>query len=328
MAESLSSFRPRFAAVALFVALAVALVVASSACGVEPADGASGGGADRLVEHLDPGWLDSERWDQGDAEINLYDATLVKYGEPREDAKVTHIFVTEAHDPERLVKADDWRRPDLVDMLKMNVVVDVRTGVYEYHQMLSFFFQRRSLHLAKMTLASHEWCGNTFKELVNLRHEGEARSSYSYNTYWDGEGAGAFDVDFPDGLVVYEALPGQLRGLRFAYGLTARFPLLGSQLSSQVDEPTPRDAMLRVVGQEAIDVPAGSFDAWIVELTHGGGTDRLAFEVAAPHRLVLWEQASGDRLALRHSERMAYWQKTSLDDEGLLVPNSTRSTAN
>ncbi|MEM9553486.1 MAG: hypothetical protein AAGC60_04455 [Acidobacteriota bacterium] len=272
-----------------------------------------------LLESLDSSWIENSAWYQGDAEINLYDGTLVIYGEPRAAERIVHIFVTEAHDPDLLVKADDWRRDDAVGMLKLNYVTEAQTGVYYYNQMFSFFFERAAMNLAKMTLASHEWCGNTFKELVNFRHaDGSAWHEYEFNTYWDGEGDGSFDVSFPDDLVVYESLPGQLRPLRFAEGLEVRFPLLGRQLSSRVKPPTPQPATLRVASRGAVEVPAGRFDAWTLELEHEGGVDTLVFEAAFPNRMLRWQQAGGDRFVLRHSDRMAYWQKNATGDEDLL----------
>lgn len=175
------------------------------------------------------------------------------------------------------------------------------------------------MSLAKMTLASHEWCGNTFKELVNYRRpDGAAWDEYDYNTYWDGEGDGSHDVDFPEDLVVYDSLPGQLRPLRFAEGLAVRFPLLPRQRTSRAPRPEPETATLRVVERGAVEVPAGRFDAWTLELEHAGGVDTLVFEASFPHRMLRWRQASGDRYALRHSERMAYWRHNARGDEALL----------
>lgn len=142
--------------------------------------------ASELFQQVDPAWVIDPYWFDGTAEINRYRATLVKYGQPRAADDVVHILVTEDHNPDLLVKGDDWRAPGLVKMLKFNYVTSVRTGVYTYQQMLSFFFDRADTRLAKMTLASHEWCGNSFKELVNFR----GRSSYEFNTYWDGQGNG------------------------------------------------------------------------------------------------------------------------------------------
>lgn len=267
-----------------------------------------------LADHLDPRWSENEHWYRGEAEINVYDAEIVIYGQPREAEELAHIVVTEDHVPDLLVKADDWRDPDNVPMLKLNYVTEARTGVYTYRQMLSFFFERADMSLAKMTLAHHEWCGNTFKELVHFRD----RSTYEFNTYWDGQGNGSFDVDFPDDLVVYDSLPVQLRPLRFAAGLEVKFPLLPRQLSSQALEPTWPEATLRVVEKRRVEVPAGAFDAWILRLEHAGGEDELAFEAAFPNRMLTWTRADGDRFRLEASESLAYWRLNAPGDEKAL----------
>jgi hypothetical protein len=267
-----------------------------------------------LLSVLQKSWVDNAYWHDGKAEVNLYKASLVMYGKPRPAESVAHIIVTEKHRPDLLVKADDWRQPDLVDILKFNYVTNVRTGVYSYQQMLSFFFDRQDLHLAKMTLASHEWCGNTFKQLVNFR----GKSSFSFNTYWDGQGEGSFPVEFPVDLVVYESLPVQLRALPFAVGFKTELSLLPRQLSSQVAPPQIEIAQLEVVGREDLRVAAGRFETWVVELRHKAGTDRLFFEAPFPHRLVRWQAAAGNLFELAKSKKLAYWQLTDLGDESAL----------
>lgn len=257
-----------------------------------------------FFDHLDLGWIKSPYWFDGKAEVNLYHTSIVIYGTPREGNGVAQIVVTERHRGDQLVKADDWQQPGLVDMLKFNDVWSVPTGIYRYEQMLSFFFPQNSLRLAKMTLASHEWCGNTFKELVNYQD----RSSYAFNTYWDGQGNGRFEVDFPADLVVYDALPVQLRALRFAAGLTTRLNLLPRQRSSKATRPEWHTATLRVGEKAKLAVPAGDYEAWPVTLEHAGGTDRLWLEAEFPNRMLRWEAANGDRLELRKALKLAYWE--------------------
>lgn len=300
----------------IFALLAVLLLllVVTPACAQESEPSPEPAPPTDLFQHLDPQWVQNEYWYRGEAEIDLYDASLVKYGEPREVDEVAMIFVTEDFEPDLLVKADDWQRPDLVPMFKLNYVISVQTGVYRYEQMLSFFFRRADLGLTKMTLSSHEWCGNSFKELIN---HGE-RESFDFNTYWDGQGNGEYGVDFPDDLVLYDSLPAQLRALRFEEGLEATMHLLPTQLSSRVSPPAWETATLRVLPKTKVEVPAGTFEAWPVEVFHARGTDRLAFEAAYPNRMVRWHQAGGDRYELETSETMAYWNLNGKDDEGKL----------
>ena len=271
--------------------------------------------ADDLWRHVDPAFAANAYWFDGTAEINLYDATLVVYGQPRQADEVAHIIVTEDHLAEALVKADDPNRSGLVPMLKFNYTTEVRTGVYTYRQMLSFFFERATARAAKMTLTHNEWCGNTFKQLVNFR----GRSSYDYNTYWEGGGDGRFEVDFPPDLVIYDSLPVQLRAVRFAEGIEADLRLLPRQLTSRASEPRFTEAKLRVGSRGPLEVPAGRFDSFAVELEHQAGVDRLWFEADFPHRMLRWLRADGDRFELRHSEKMPYWRYNRPQDVGALA---------
>ncbi len=291
------------------------LAVTSLLFACSPTEAQPGSGTAGFFDVIDPAWIEHPYWFDGTAEINLYQATLVRYGQPRQADEVAHILVAEDHKPDLLVKADDWRQPGLVPVLKFNYVTSVRTGIYRYQQMLSFFFDRSDTHLAKMTLASHEWCGNSFKELVNFR----GRSSYDFNTYWDGQGNGDFDVEFPSDLVVYESLPVQLRSLRWSAGLETSLHLLPPQLSSRVVEPRWHLARLTVGDREELKVPAGTFSAWPVVLSHGGGKDRLWFETEFPHRMLRWQASSGDTFELDKSKKLAYWQLSGPGDESYLA---------
>ena len=294
---SLKTARPRFVFVCTTLLLSFALAPAHA--------------AGELWSHLDTEFANNAYWFDGKAEINLYDAQVVIYGEPRQAEEVAHIIVTEDHLPQTLVKADDSRQQGLVPMLKLNYTTEARTGVYTYRQMLSFFFDRSNMRAAKMTLTHNEWCGNSFKQLVNFR----GRSSYDYNTYWEGGSHGSFEVAFPPDLVIYDSLPVQLRALRFELGLEAEMKLLPRQLSSRAQEPRVVSAVVRVTRRAPVEVKAGIFDAFAVEVEHPGGLDRLYFEADYPHRMLRWLRADRDRFELSHSEKMPYWNLNRPSDE-------------
>jgi len=297
-----------------FAVLGLALLLLGLALPAVARDHGAQDAESGFFDHVDRSWMESSYWFDGKAEINLYRTRLVFYGTPREGDDVSHVVVTESHKPDLLVKADDWRQPGLVDMLKFNYVTSVQTGAYSYQQMLSFFFPQKTLRLAKMTLASHEWCGNTFKELVNFGD----RQSYEFNTYWDGQGDGSYETDFPSDLVVYDSLPVQLRPLDFREGLETEIHLLARQLSSKASPPRWHKAGLRVVGRSPIEVPAGEFQAWEVVVEHRGGTDRLFFEAEFPHRMLRWERPGDELFELRKSVKLAYWQFNQPGDEKYL----------
>ncbi len=264
-----------------------------------------------LFEHVALSRLADPYWSQGEAEVNLYRATLVKYGRPRQTDDVAHILVTEDHDPGLLVKANDWRRPGLLPVLKFNALVQVQTGVYPYRQMLSVFIDRRRGRFAKMTFSSQEWCGTSFKELVHFGGKGR----FHFNTYWDGEGNASRPVDLPGDAVPYDSLPAQLRILVFEPGLSVTFPLVSSQFSSRAEEPSLDLVRLAVQEMERIEVPLGIFPAVRLKLESAAGTDLLWFESEFPHRMLKWETRDGNRFELRESRKTAYWTQNRPEDE-------------
>jgi len=255
-------------------------------------------------EHKNFGWIGNPYWYDGTAEINFYDAKISKYGTPREADELVHILVTEKHKPDQLVKADNWREPGLVDMLKFNYIRTFQTGIYSYREMMSVFFQSGELQLAKLTFSSQEWCGQSFKELVNFKR----KSSYNYNTYWDGQGSGSFDITFPEDLYAYDALPVQLRMLNLLENQKFEIDLLPTQKSSKAVYPKTEKAIVTVVKSEEISVSAGNYDCYLVEVSHSAGNDLFWLEKSFPYRMVKWEAHNTDLYELIDSKKLAYWE--------------------
>ncbi len=274
----------------------------------------SDSGSQGLFTYIDPSWIQNEYWYDGKAELNFYDAQIVTYGTPRKTDKVVHILVTEDHVPADLVKANDWRSPGLLKVLKFNNMRTFQTGIYDYRQMMSVFFNIEDQHFAKMTFGSQEWCGGSFKEIVNFN----GRSSFDFNTYWEGQGNGRYEVDFPRHLVLYDALPVQLRMLRWKTGLQTTMQLLPSQLSSRVKAPRVSEARLRVEEEQEVEVPAGTFAAYRVRVQSDWGEDRFWFEKAFPHRMLKRQTAAGDFFELGATKKLAYWGLNRPGDEAHL----------
>src|SRR2546422_5107529 len=123
----------------------------------------------------------SSYWGDGKAEFDFYDAQIVREGQPR-PCEVLRILVREPFDPKQLVKPDDLKRPDLINVIKLNQILHVPTGIYVYQQMHSNFWQIDNGLLVKWSLTSNDSCGNAFKEARLLSGE----LAYEFHTYWDG----------------------------------------------------------------------------------------------------------------------------------------------
>jgi hypothetical protein len=209
------------------------------------------------------------------------------------------------------VKADDWKEKGLLDVMKFNYVITVPTGVYSYRQMLSVFFEKRNLHPVKMTFGSQEWCGNSFKEIVNFR----GKSFINFITYWDNQGSGMKALELEDGLPLYDALPIMLRALKMKPGEKFRFPMLPGQISSKLTSFKPENANLAYLGKSQVEIPAGEFSANNFSVSHSKGEDLFWFAEDFPHVMLKWKRHDGTQYLLRKTFRLDYWNKTGPGDE-------------
>jgi hypothetical protein len=242
-------------------------------------------------------------WNDGNAEVSVYDARDLRYGLPRA-SRATLIVVAEDLNREKLVKADKPEgEPRTLRVLKLNHVRSIPTGVYVYNQMLSVFLGADRLEPVKLSMASHEWCGNSF---VEWRSD---RKVLAIRSYFESVADADAPLD-PAGALFYDALPLTLRGLDFERAREGRVRVLDTLFVSAPAPPVAEDAVLRV------GPAAGSL--WRVTLERGARRDLFDFETAFPHRLVRWERPDGGLMTLIESRRFPYWQKNHPGDERLL----------
>ena len=105
-------------------------------------------------------------WRDGKAELDGYRLTVERYGHTRHGRAVA-IYVTEPFSRSKHVKLDDASKNpgDALDVLKLNLVRDFQTGVYDYHTILSLFANEADFAPVKVAFSSSEWCGQVYEEL-------------------------------------------------------------------------------------------------------------------------------------------------------------------
>jgi len=304
-------FRPDvLAAGAVSLLLAGSLLTTGDALVLPTSEAPADARLPPLTSILDPGVAMDSIWDDGRAEVSIYEAVEVRYAKPR-PTRVVQVLVKEDHVPGTWVKADDASRAGLVPVLKFNWIFKVPTGVYSYEQMLSAFLRRSDLRLVRADLSGHEWCGNTWKDL--LPAEGSAR--LEYRTYWEGEAAGERRIDWGEDTLAWDALPVVLRAVpparagRFAARV---FPTL---IGNRVGAATPESVVVQVTPDAPLPEDDRIARATRIEVGSPAGTDRYWFEAALPRRLLRLETAQGARHRLIASRRLAYWQLNAPGDE-------------
>ncbi|MHC4219433.1 MAG: hypothetical protein ACYSU7_13385 [Planctomycetota bacterium] len=268
----------------------------------------------------------SSHWHDGRSEIDGYRWTVNRYGEQRTGPAVM-IFVTEPFSASRKVKVNDpTRNPrDTVDVLKLNLVRDFQTGIYDYNTMASVFSRSDDFSPLKISFSSAEWCGHVYEELLFDRN----RVTKRLFSYFEGESSEATVGVKSDG-VTEDNLFILLRGLRGPFlepGGRVEVPFLHGafhrRLTHQRLEWTTAEIERRPAA-ESIEVPAGTFSTSLyIVRTDDGREGRFWIEQAHPHRIVRWEWGPGraaESGELTGSVRLKYWQLNGNGDERHLQP--------
>jgi hypothetical protein len=254
-----------------------------------------------------------KHWGDGRAELNGYRLAQPRYGPVREGAAV-FIFVTEDFSDALRVKADPGRHPasDVYPVLKLNVVRDFQTGIYNYDTLTSVFARvAPGWPVAKISFSSQEWCGHVWHQVVPRA----GKVSGVFHSYFDGEADGRDDLPLvPDG-VFEDALPILLRGWKGAYlqpGESRTVPFLPSLYQLRLGHRRlawGKATIARASAPATVKVPAGAFSAVVYTVTDEKGVAvRYAFEAASPFRLLRRWSDTGEDAVLLGSARQAYWK--------------------
>ncbi len=266
-------------------------------------------------------------WGDGKAELDGYALVEPRYGQLREGTAVA-IFVTEDFSDALRVKADPGKHPqsDIVPVMKVNLVRDFQTGIYDYNTMTSTFLRTEAergeyFRLMKTSFSSQEWCGHVYMQWLpkGTRLVGTSHS------YFDGEADAAPELELPSGGVLEDALPILVRGLRgdwLAAGATKKVPFLRSQLRTRLLHVAPRWGTATVSRSPAaapVKTALGTLRAITYTVAEDSGdTTTFTVEEAAPHRLLAWKSSSGESARILGSARLEYWKLHGNGDEKYL----------
>jgi hypothetical protein len=235
------------------------------------------------------------------------------------------IYVTEPFSRSKAVKLDDPSRDpaDAFDALKLNLVRDFQTGIYDYNTMTSVFVHSDTFEPAKISFSSAEWCGHVYDE---IRFEGNAVHEW-IASYFEGE-SGTRDLPRPPDGIVEDNLFIRLRGLRGPFlspGASRTAPFLPGAFTSRLTHRRPEWTTVTVERDEkteSVTVPAGRFAVDVYRVTTGEGrTGRFDIEVDYPHRIVRWSWTGGDGTGITETgeltgtARLRYWELQGNGDE-------------
>lgn len=268
-------------------------------------------------------------WGDGLAELAGYDLTFPRYGHPRRGVAVT-IFVTETFSNSLRVKADPGRHPaaDQFPVMKLNLIEDFQTGIYDYNVMASRFValepvnDRPAGSLTKVSFSSQEWCGHVYHQL--LFDPASIRSAR--HSYFDGEADDSGEVPYPEGGITGDALHHWARGMAYPVlrpGESRTVPYLPSLQTARLNHQQlqwSKATLSRSANSEEITVPAGTFRVQRLSAKPEQGDEFVFFvETEPPHRIIRWESSGDERAALLGVKRLKYWQMNGPGQEAALA---------
>ena len=251
--------------------------------------------------YFDQEWAMRKYWEDGLAEVATYAAERTVYQKKRA-FEYTQITVKEEFNQQFNVKTDDYRRADLFPVMKINQFCQIPTDQYPYHFLTSLFFRRdQPVALYKMTSSSQEWCGNTFKTIV----DDGVNFGETFDSYWDGQGVGSRDLRRD--VLLEDALSYTLRALRFEQLPSFDCGVLDLQQTNKVTPPVYYQAHLATRAAAAAEVPT---PAWRVAVTLAPGKENVYwFAKEYPNVLLRQLAWDGRSLRLKSTRRFAYWPK-------------------
>jgi hypothetical protein len=282
--------------------------------------------ADPAPEFGDAFW---HHWGDGRGELSGYDLVTPRYGAPRHGIAVA-IFVTETFSNAKRVKADPGEHPrdDEFPVMKLNLVQDFSTGIYDYNLLTSAFIALAPVNArpagspTKVSFSAQEWCGHVYSQVLF----DVAYARITLHSYFDREADSDSSLEVPPATLAEDALALWARGFSapmLTPGDSAERPLLTSLRESRLLHRQVRMTMAvfrRATQPESLTVPAGTFAAERREVAvKDGRTWTFWTERDEPHRLLKWSCSDGEEAQLLGSDRLKYWELNAPGGEQYLA---------
>ena len=259
-----------------------------------------------------------KQWGDGNAELASYDLTLSRYGQARQGMAVS-IVIPETFSNTLRVKADRGKHPesDQFPVLKLNLIEDFPTGIYDYNLMTSVFTTMAGVNgratgsPTKISFSAQEWCGHVWGQ---LRFDTNSVRSVGHS-YFDGEADSEGSLEFPPEGISEDALLLWARGWvapRLRPGEKRDVPLLPALKFARMAHEAlawTEATLSHSVKSRKVTVPAGTFETDVLTAAiKGGRTWTFFVEQGGERRVVKWQTSDGQKAELVSSARLAYWQ--------------------
>ncbi|MEM1028070.1 MAG: hypothetical protein AAGJ38_08300 [Planctomycetota bacterium] len=270
-----------------------------------------------------------EVWYDGNAEMATYTLTYPRYGEIRTGTAVA-ITVTEPFNPDLRVKSDTGGE-GTHNVVKLNLVEDFQTGIYDYNLMTSVFVATRPVNglpagsPTKVSFSMQEWCGHVYQQaLFSKPRRGTSGVRQSVNSYFEKVADQRTDMDHPAGGISEDALMLWARGLagpQLEPGASIEIPMYRSmavQRNRHVEAAWETATLSRQDKQATASTDAGDFVVDVYTAEVGNRSYTFHVEAEGDRKLIQLERNDGYSMRLTAAERLPYWRLNGNADEKML----------
>lgn len=269
-----------------------------------------------------------QQWSDGQADVCGYELTIPRYGELRRGSAVA-IFVTETFSNQQRVKVERPKQSDAdhFPVMKLNLIKDFSTGIYDYNLMTSVFVALQPINgrpagwPTKITFSSQEWCGQVYHQLIIE----SSRIRQQIHSYFENEADVTTKLSYPADGVSEDVLFLWARGLAgptVEPGESITAPLLLSLQQARLDhrELTWRTATFnRTNRTRSLTVPAGTFETQRLTVSlDGEPLWEFDVQVSPPQHLIQWRHRNGETGRLLKGQRLKYWTMNNSGSEQAL----------
>lgn len=268
----------------------------------------------------------SATWHDGNAEMATYALTYPRYGELRTGTAVA-ITVTEPFNPDKRVKSDRGGE-GTHNVIKLNLVEDFQTGIYDYNLMTSVFVATSPANglpagsPTKVSFSMQEWCGHVYQQaLFSKAKRGTPGVRQSVNSYFEKVADQQTGMDHPAGGIAEDALMLWARGLagpQLEPGESIEIPVYRSmavQRNQHVSAEWETATLSRQSQPVATSTDAGEFLTDVYTAQVGGRSYTFHVESDGDHKLIKLERNDGYAMELTAAERLPYWRLNGNADE-------------
>ncbi|MEM6459795.1 MAG: hypothetical protein AAF710_10445, partial [Planctomycetota bacterium] len=229
---------------------------------------------------------------------------------------------------EQRVKADAVG-DETYGVLKLNLMEDFPTGVYEYNLMTSVFVATEPANglpagsPTKVSFSSQEWCGHVWQQAeFNRPRRGRPGVRQTVHSYFEGQADPNDFMDHPAGGIAEEALMLWARGLagpRLGAGESIEVSVLRAMSVQRLlhREAAWVEATLTRSGEtSSVEAAGETFAAELFTADVEGRRYEFVVATDRPARPLLeLRRSDGYTLTLTGVERMPYWRMQSNADE-------------